>query len=336
MSRPDLYFALIHARQSFPNEWVGRFYRRLDEEVRSRATPLPGLRTGSIHYATEREAQAASGERGPDVRVLVPLYTREFLHDPPTDFAPYLNRRSDVTDLPFVHPVMWDVYIPPREVCGIAQAVSLGNAVREYRDCGMATICRHNAYSSELRQIVELLADRIVRAAEHPGHVPEWMLVASHPVGTPLPEARFFISVARPPGSDTEWTPFEPDRLSVIDRAVQAARRLALLPEVIDAFDGPAADHETRDSAGILLLAPETLADATTRPIVEKLLKRLPQWTTVVVVAGRDQHLREPAARAMQLAGSSAQVARTAPEFARTVEEAIQRARRNFLRGHPS
>jgi hypothetical protein len=171
----DLYFSLIHARASFPNEWVERFYRRLDEEVRGRANPPPGLRAGSVHYATSREAQAAFAGEPRNARVLVPLYTREFLHDPPPDFAPYLNRRSDMADLPFVHPVLWDVYVPPREVCGFAQAVSLGDAVREYEACGMATICRHNAYASELRQIVELLADRIVRAAEHPGHVPDWM-----------------------------------------------------------------------------------------------------------------------------------------------------------------
>jgi hypothetical protein len=336
VSRPDLYFSLIHARASFANEWVERFYRRLDEEVRSRATPPPGLRAGSVHYATEREARAGLAGDPRVVRVLVPLYTREFLHDPPPDFAPYLNRRSDVADLPFVHPVMWDVYVPPREVCGIAQAVSLGNAVREYEACGMATICRHNAYASELRQIVELLADRIVRAAEHPGHVPDWMPMEPSVAGAPSPEARFLISVARPAGAGAEWMPFEPERYSVTERAVQAARRLVLLPEIVDAFAGVPAGDETRDSAGILLLDPETLTDPAVRPMVEKLLQRLPEWTMVVIVAGREPRLREASAQAVQLTGGAAQVARTAPEFTRAVDEAIHRARRNYLRGHPS
>jgi hypothetical protein len=331
-----LYFSLIHARTSFPNEWVERFYRRLDEEVRSRATPPPGLRAGSIHYATEREAQAALANGTPDVRVLVPLYTREFLHDPPPDFEPYLNRRFDVADLPFVHPVMWDIYIPPRSVCGIDQARSLGNAVREYEVSGMATICRHNAYASELRQIVELLAERIVRAAEHPAHVPDWIPLEASAVNAPSPEARFLICVARAPGSGPDWTPFETDRSAVLDRAVQAAHRLVLLPEVVDVFAAMPGADEVRDSAGILLLDPATLLDPGTRPVVATLLERLPQWIAVVVVAGLDPRLREPCALAVQLSGGTAQVARTAPEFGRAVTEAIHRARRNFLRGHPS
>jgi hypothetical protein len=336
VSRPDLYFSLIHARTSFPNEWVERFYRRLDEEVRTRATPLPGLRAGSLHYATEREARMALDTDPPDVRVLVPLYTRELLHDPPDDFRPYLNRRSEVVDLPFVHPVMWDIYIPPREVCGIAQAISLGNAVREYAACGMATICRHNAYANELRQIVGLLADRIVRAAEHPGHLPDWILLDDLMVSAPSPEARFFISVVRPSGAGQEWMPFEPDRLAVVERSVQAARRLALLPEVVDAITGPPAGEESRDSAGILLLDPAALTDAVTRPVVEKLLQRLPRWTATVIVTGRDVRLRDAANEAVQLSGGTGQVARTAAEFNRAVDQAIQRARSNFLRGHPS
>jgi hypothetical protein len=336
VSRPDLYFSLIHARASFPNEWVERFYRRLDEEVRSRANPPPGLRPGSVHYATEREARTARTDASPGVRVLVPLYTREFLHDPPPDFAPYLNRPFDVADLPFVHPVMWDVYVPPRAVCGIAQALSLGTAVREYEVCGMATICRHNAYAGELRQIVELLADRIVRAAEHPAHRPEWMPAEVPAVSGPSPEARFLIAVARAPRVSGEWTPFEPERFAVADRAVQAARRLLLLPEVVDALDPSPGADEARDSAGVLLLDPAALLDAQTRPLVEVLLRSLPRWTAVVVVAGRDPKLREPCADAVQLSGGTAQVARTAPEFVRVVTDAIHRARRHFLRGHPS
>jgi hypothetical protein len=241
-----------------------------------------------------------------------------------------------VTEPPFVHPVMWDVYVPPREVCGIAQALSLGNAVREYEACGMATICRHNAYADELRQIVELLAKRIVRAAEHPGQLPDWIPVEAPPAGGPSPEARFLISVARPTGSDPEWTPFEPDHLSLIERAVHVARRLVLLPEVVDAFVELPGSEEPQDSAGILLLDPETLTDPATRPAAEKLLRGLPRWVAVVIVVGRDPRLREPASRAAQLAGGAAQSARTAAELAQVIEEAVHRARRNFLRGHPS
>jgi hypothetical protein len=336
VSRPDLYFSLIHARISSPNEWVERFYHRLDEEVRIRASPPPGLRQGSLHYATERDAQTALANPRQDVRVLVPLYTREFLHAPPPDFADYLHRGPDVASLPFVHPVMWDIYLPPREVCGLSQAISLGSAVREYKDCGMAAICRHNAYSAELRQIVEILAGRIVRAAEHPGQVPDWMTLEAPRVGTSMPEAPFLIIVLRPPGAGPDWTPFEPDRLSVIDRAVQAAHRFSLLPEIVGAFAGSPVDQESPDSAGIVLVDPEVLAVPTTRPAAERLIKGLPRWRAVVIVASHDPRLREPVTRAVHLTGGAAQVARTAPEFARAVESATHRARNNFLRGHPS
>ncbi|MEV4350740.1 hypothetical protein AB0J83_40305 [Actinoplanes sp. NPDC049596] len=336
MSRPDLYFSLIHDRGSFPDEWVERFHRRLEEEVRSRATPSPGLRAGSLYFSTRREAQVAPVATRQNARVLVPLYTREFLHSPPPDFAPFLNRPSDSADLPFVHPVMWDVYVPPREVCGMAQALSLGHGVREYQACGMATICRHNAYAGELRQLVELLADRIVRAAEHPGRLPDWMLLEAPPIAAPEPEARFLIIVARPAGAGREWTPFGPDRSSAIERAVQAAHQLRLLPEIVDALNGPPGGEDVRDFAGILLLDPETLLDATTRTAVEELLRDLPRWTTVVVVSGHEPRLREPAARAVRLTGGAAREARSAPDFSRAADEAIRRARRYFLRGHPS
>lgn len=336
MSRPDLYFSLIHARASFANEWVERFYRRLDEEVRSLATPPPGLRAGSVHHLTERDARQAFTMEPQAVRVLVPLYTREFLHDPPPDFAPYLARRSGAVELPFVHPVMWDVYVPPREVYGIAQALSLGRGIREYEDCGMATICRLNAYAVELREIVELLAARIVRAAEHPSHLPDWMPIEAPAISAPSAEAAFLISLVRSAGSDPEWTPFEPERFSVIERAVRAARGFRLLPEIVDVLAGAPSPDEARDSAGILLLDPATLIDPGTRPVVEKLLRRLPQWTAVVVVTGHDPMLREPSAQAVRLSGGTAQRAHSGPEFDRAVAEAVYRARRNFLRGHPS
>lgn len=340
MSRAHLYFSLIHARTSLPNQWIERFYHRLDEEVRSRAAPMPGLRPGSLYYPTEGEARRALAGDCPEVRVLVPLYTREFLHAPPPDFDDRLHRTGDAADLPFVHPVLWDAYLPARSVSGLAQARSLGDSIPEYADCGMASICRLNAYRTELTQIVELLADRLVRAAEHPDQIPDWIRLEPAPTPEREPEARFCISVVRPHGRDADWTPFGPGGGSVIGRAVQTAHRLVLLPEVVSDLLTPGAANGVRESAGVLLLDPGTLGDPVARPVVERLLRGMPAWIAVVLVIGREPddqaaHAGAFAEEARALARYTTQLARNAPEFERVIDEAIHRARRNFLSGHP-
>jgi hypothetical protein len=338
VSRADLYFSLIHARTSLPNQWIERFYHRLDEEVRSRAAPMPGLRAGSLYHPTEGEARRAIAGDYPEARVLVPLYTREFLHTPPPDFRDRLHRLSDSADLPFVHPVLWDAYQPARSVCGLAQARSLGEAIPEYEDCGLASICRLNAYRTELTQIVELLAERLVRAAEHPHQIPEWIRIEPGPVPEREPEARFWISVVRPPGRD-DWTPFGAGAGSVIGRALQAAHRMVLLPEVVSDLLAPGVAKGLRDFAGVLLLDPGTLGDPMTRPVVERLLRDMPSWMGVVLVTGPEgddrAHADSLVEEARDLARYTVRLARDAPEFEQVIAEAINRARHNFLRGHP-
>jgi hypothetical protein len=339
VSRQDLYFSLIHERASFPNQWVERFYRILDEAVHRRAAPLAGLRQGSLYFPTEMEARRAQLGDRPSVRVLVPLYTREFLHTPPPDFGEHLSRRTE-TDLPFVHPVLWDAYVPARSVIGLAQAMSLGDAVREYRDCGMASICRLNAYADELTQIVDLLADRVVHAAEHPDQTPEWIVGGAVPLSAAEPEARFLISVIRSSRQVGDWAPFGARPGSVTERAMLAAHRLILLPEV--AYPSAAASlNGVREAAGVLLLDAAALNDAAVSPTVERLLPQLPPWMTVVLIFGDEESGRQPQADALAdtvraLAQLDVRIARNAPEYERVIDDAVFRARRNYLRGHPN
>lgn len=332
MPTPDLYFALIHARTSIPNQWVEAFYHRLDLEVQSRAAPMPGLRAGSLYFPTAGEARHALEIGLPRVRVLVPLYTREFLHDPPPDFGDRLYRFGDRPEPPFVHPVLWEAHLPARGVNGLAQATSLGSSVQEYLECGMASICRLNAYTAELRRIVEELADRLVSAAENPDRVPAWLRSPPElPMPARRPEPRFLITVLRAHRRGLDWTPFGAG--SVTERAMDAAQRFSLLPEILLGTATPSANgfHE---SAGVLLLDSGVLDDPLHRPAAEQLLRTMPQWMTVVLVIGPDHgdHAHELAAEARALAPNDVQIARDEQEFQRAIDEAVNRARRNFLR----
>jgi hypothetical protein len=336
----DVYFSLIHARTAHPNQWVHRFYRLLDEEVRGRAEPIGGLRVGSLYFDTEAAAQQALTTELPGARVLIPLYTREFLHDPPPDFAPYLDGRPEPTRVPFLHPVMWDSYPPPRGIAGIAQARSLGATVSAYEECGMGSICRLNAFAQELKQLIDLLADRVVRAAQHPERIPDWSNAEPIASVAPSGEAPFLVSVVRRSGQGTGWNPFGADRGSLADLAVDAARRLVLLPEVTDHL--PASDADGAWNApGIVLVDLWALDDPTTRPAAKQLLLRPPPWTTIVLVVDQrhpdhNRRGRLLVDEAISLVGPGVQIARSAPEFDRVIEEAIQRTRRNFLRGRAS
>jgi hypothetical protein len=339
VSRPDLYFSLVHMRTSTPNQWIERFYHRLNDEVRNHAVPMPGLRPGSLYHATEGDARRALDAGLPFVRVLVPLYTREFLHAPPPDFNDFLYRPSYPTEPPFIHPVLWDAYIPARTVNGLAQAMSLGNAVREYADCGMLSICRLSAYADELTQIVVLLAERIVYAAEHPDQIPEWIRTGPVPLPPAEPEARFLISVIQSRGDVGDWSPFGGRSGAVTDTAVLAARRLVLLPEVVSYVSVPVSANGTRESAGVLLLDATALEDPAARPMVLRLLPQLPSWMTVVLVlgeAGGEERALDLEDEVRMLVHDGIQIARDASEFERVINVAIRRARRNFLRGHPN
>ncbi|MCA2215728.1 hypothetical protein [Jidongwangia harbinensis] len=336
MPAPDLYFALIHARTSTPNQWVESFYHRLDLEVQSRAAPMPGLRAGSLYFPTAGEARRALDIGLPRVRVLVPLYTREFLHDPPPDFGDRLHRLGDPAEPPFVHPVLWEPHLPARRVNGLAQATSLGSSVQEYLECGMASICRLNAYTVELRRIVDELADRLVAAAENPDRMPAWLRGRPElPMPPRVPEARFLITVVQSSLRDPDWTPFGPG--SVTERARDAAQRLSLLPEIVLGTAAPSAVNGFHESAGVLLLDAAVLDDPVNRPAAERFLRTMPPWMTVVMVIGPDHddhaaRAHDLAAEARSMAPNGVQVARDAREFQRAIDEAVTKARRNFLR----
>lgn len=329
MPTPDLYFALIHARTSIPNQWVDAFYHWLDLEVQTRASPSPGLRLGSLYFPTAGEARRGLELGLPRVRVLVPLYTREFLHDPPPDFGDRLHRLDDPAEQPFVHPVLWEPHLPARRVNGLTQATSLGESVQEYRDCGMVSICRLNAFAPQLRRIVEELADRLVIAAENPGRTPAWLL--NRPSLPPAPRPvtpSFLIIVVQADWRDPNWSPYGTG--PVTERARDAALRLSLLPDI---RTGQATDG-LQEAAGVLLLDCGVLDDPRDRRAIEEFLRKLPPWMPVVMVIGTDHadRAQELATEARAMAPHGLQITRDGREYHRAVDEAVAKARRNFIR----
>src|SRR4051794_2039509 len=116
MSQPsgqvDVYFLLSHIRTATANRWVQRFQQSLDLQVQLRAEPTAGLRVGSLYYETEAAArEARQAPKQPEARVLVPLYTREYLHAPPAEYVEFVNGRIDQRGRRLLHPVFWDA--PP-------------------------------------------------------------------------------------------------------------------------------------------------------------------------------------------------------------------------------
>src|SRR5258705_12999 len=156
MSTPsgsDVYYFLSHIRTAAPNRWVQDLQVCLEREVEARANPKTGLR-GSLYFETEAAARDALRTKQPEARVLVPLYTREYLHAPPPEYAQFVNGRTDPRGRRLLHPILWDVPPGGRRAPGLAQARSLGTGIPEYEQTGLAAMCRLKAYRASYEDIV--------------------------------------------------------------------------------------------------------------------------------------------------------------------------------------
>jgi FxsC-like protein len=330
----DVYFLLSHVRTSVPDQWVHRFHQALELAVSARAAPTEGLRSGSLYYetiATARE-QYETGDP-PRARVVVPLYTREFLHDPPPEFVEYCEQARAGSRSPHLHPVFWDANPGGRDAPGLVQARSLGSGIADYDECGLAAMCRLNAFSRSYRKIVDRLADRIVMAAEQPNQRPSWVEAGPPPGSPPIPEAQFVVSVIA--AQWQRWNPFGGADGALVDYTTAVARALMLLPVAVS-YD--AMDAEMLDSPGVLLIDLWALDVAALRPTIQRALQFPPPWVSVVVVAARradDQHdtrREELITLACNLASRLVSPISTRDGFERRIEDVVQRTRRNYLR----
>ena len=171
----DVYFLLSHVRTAIPDQWVHRFHLALDLAVERRASLTEGLRTGSLYYETVAMAREHQ-ENGypPGARVIVPLYTREFLHQPPPEYVEYCNGGVVGGRRPHPSGVLGrEPGRPGGPRAGAGQVA--GRRHPDYEECGLAAMCRLNAFARSYQMIIDRLAERIVAAAEHPDQRPRWV-----------------------------------------------------------------------------------------------------------------------------------------------------------------
>jgi hypothetical protein len=332
----EVYFLLSHVRAAAPNEWVRRFHRSLLSRVESRARPTPGLRAESIYYETRAqalEALRAGRLQALRARVIVPLYTREFLFDPPPEFAPFLDGHADRPARLHIHPVLWDANPGNRGAPGLAQARSLGAGVPDYVDCGLLAMCRLNAFEDGYTTILDRLADRIVTAAQDPDHPPAWAAADSKTNAGERTETPFIISIIAAEGA--AWRPFGAGALTVAEFTVAVANRWRLPWEVVQ-FDQKSA-AEVRRAPGVLFIDPFAVDSEPHRAALGQALQQPLPWVSPVVVAeaGDDEHearVRAVVERVNALAGRSLTLIRDPGDFARAVEDIVRHARRSYLR----
>jgi hypothetical protein len=333
----DVYFYLSHVRSRVADHWIYRFHQALDLAVESKARPAAGLALGSIYLNTAgKAARLQSSGSLPEARVIVPLYTREFLHDPPPEYKQFERAHRKGARRPCLHPVFWDANPGGRQALGLDQARTLGKDLPDYEEYGLAAMCRLNAFATSYRAIVDRLAERIVTAAEHPETSPSWAAGEDATTTEPSAEASFVISLIAPDGQ--QWSPFPSDDATPITlQAQMAARRLMLLPEVVE-YDP--ADAVVRDSPGVLLIDLWAVDDARLEPRVRQALAQPPLWAGIVAVVG--SRVGRPETRREALLDMAAELTRQSirtivdeRDVAREIDEVIHRSRRSYLRGQP-
>jgi len=354
MSQPshssDVYFRLC---TTAPESSVRMFREALVVEVRYYAHLPEELELEEP--ATEervrypRQRLAATEPYRPEARVLVPLYTREFLVNPPTAFTQACAALADPARRRFLHPVLWDGLPIGVNVPGLAQAQSLGDGIDEYADLGLLSMCLLRNYVRDFKIVVERLAVRIVEAAENPGRAPVWESASVPPLDQTPPEPRFTIWVLSPRGP--EWTLRDIDADNSVARiAARAAADLRLPSHIVDYASEGVRDDELLRTAGIALLDPRALDDEATRPAAELILRDPPPFAPVVLVIG--PHGPPDDARTAQLAGKARALAgrpleeihvrvardpdRVNRQFHEELAKVIQRVRQNHMRGFDS
>ena len=354
-SHLDIYYFLSHARTASPDRWEQQFHQQLDEQLKRFATDRPpaGLDLTSGCFPTQADAYDPDKRWMPTrARVLVPLYTREYLHDPPVEYSEFLRDRENRV-AHHLHPVIWDPLPNGRAMEGGPQARSLGDDIPDYSSVGLAAMCRLRAYAADYREIVGRLAKRIAATAENPGRVPPW--AGRDPqTGPATREARFFIAVIAPvvghlpPGRDYafygttghRWRPFRSRDYPIAEYAAELARSLLLLPEVTDYTLAMATSDEIRNSPGVLLIDPWALASIETREAVKQALRNPPPWVSIAIVADSEDpgHVplgKELFAEAAALAVGEVTAITSVRGFEQVIEDLVLRARRSILRRQP-
>lgn len=350
----EAYFYLSHARppSMAVDHWVQVFYGDLLEAVRSLAGRNVELEIGHCDLlppGQEREVQIDHAVSS--ARVLVPLYTPEYLDTPPPDRGKFRKGK--------ILPVLWAPLPPGRSVPDLAAALDLSRdlaepAQREYALHGLSALCRLSAHSDTYQAIVQRLAERIVEAAELPASITAVSPQLNDIVVPGQSEISFIVAVIAPSENRipprrqttcygpraTGWRPFRNGQeLPIAEYTARVAANLMMPTRIVDFA---ANDNRLDTSPGVILVDPWVLAHNDGRRMLRAAFDALRQWVTLVVVVDRNDAQYETASAyadevTRMTAGSGGhKVVRDVHEFEQQIGRLIVRTRRHYLNRPPT
>jgi FxsC-like protein len=362
VSPSGLYFCLSHAGPATGvDHWVSTFFNDLNAEVSRCARRSTGFDAGFADLqppGADRDLAVARALAS--AQVLVPLYSPDYMarqesHRELMTFRLRIPPEAATARPGNIQPVLWAPLQTGQRADFIDQALELGSGYSEYRDLGLAAMCRINRYRDHYKQIVATLAGRIVAVAERA------LLALAQPV--PFADAtapdsstlHFVVAVIAPhdgqlPDSrdpdcygpvSYAWRPFRnAHRLPIAEMACQEVRLQNMPARVVDFAAG---DSTLEASPGVILVDPWILKLRKGLPLLRDAFGLLRQWVSLIVVVDRTD--RQYGRAVADLAGQvmrmrktlqSGQLVRDAELFAPVMRKSVVRNRRHYLSEGPS
>ena len=365
-----LYFCLSHAGSPTGiDHWVSTFFNDLNAEVSRCARKSSGLEAGFADLqppGTERDAAVAYALAS--AQVLVPLYSPDYVDRQESSrelmtFRLRIPPEAAGTHPGNIQPVLWAPLQAGQHADYIDWALELGARYDEYRELGLAAMCRISRYKDHYKKIVVTLANRIVKVAEQSllGKVQPVHVADATPPGSITPH--FVVAVIAPHDGqmpDTRdpdcygsvsyaWRPFRTaHEVPIADVVSKEARLLNMPTRVIDFASG---DSTLEVSPGVILVDPWILKLRQGLPLLRDAFEMLRQWVSLIVVVDRTD--RQYNRAVAELAGQVMRMQRTAQSehrgehqigqlvrdvvtFDRIMPKAVKRARRLYLSEGPS
>jgi FxsC-like protein len=340
-----------------PDPRVKDFFTRLSGRVSHYArsdSPLgQGLCDQSFDFGPDW--QTALSQALGSAEVLVPLYSSRYLAPeswPLAERASFEERLQAAGDpAGHIQPVLW-MPLAPGEKLPSDGVDSLAADVPLYGKLGLGALSELDMFQTVYDDVVDRLAERIVRVAEDspigPSASPttprgadrpaDLVIAVLAPTTTSLPDGRSAASYGARP---SDWAPFAQARpLPIAQAAAAIAERLNLRAEIVDL---PGGESMTQGRPVALLIDPWILA----RPDGERLLRRatetLPDWALPIVVSDsedpssgqRGAALHDEAVAKLSGVLPSQRDIHDTESFMNLVPSVVAQARRRFLNRLP-
>lgn len=368
LTQYGLYFFLSYAHLATSAELTGtssdpsvaKFFADLRDAVIDRSSTGHGLRIAFFdqEIPTLSDLKSSLSEALGRAEVFVPLYSPKYfeLPWPMREREVFLQRLAEQSstnrDGHFL-PVLWTPFPSwaDRPV-GLDAALDLGDGIPDYADNGMRALCMLAAYQDSYLQVLNRLADRIVRAAERspigPSRAPGLDEVQ---VQTPAKAASFAVSVLAPlhrAGPLFVTGDVEPRSALFQSQPVPAvAQYTATIAERLGFWTRIVAVDQVATlsrSPGIVLVDPSIVADEHSSGLLDSTFKDLPEWVLPLVVGQGDSSAATPdgdrqleeAVTILNTSGrSQVDVAQDLDDFADLLPRLVYRAHRTYLRTAP-